>query len=130
MSNQNDDEHFEHKIGYRSPPLHSRFKPGETGNPNGRPKSKRRLGEDVIDELNELICVTEDGRDFTITKQRAIAKSIMGSALRGDLRAAAMVAAMSKDDERDAVAESDADRRDLEAYIDREVQRRLKSLEK
>jgi hypothetical protein len=43
MSNDRDDEpEPQGRIGYRRPPKHSRFKPGQSGNLKGRPK--RRVG--------------------------------------------------------------------------------------
>ena len=32
-----------YQVGYGRPPLHSRFKPGQSGNPKGRPKQSRNL---------------------------------------------------------------------------------------
>ena len=31
------------QVGYRKPPVHTRFKPGQSGNPKGRPKGPRNL---------------------------------------------------------------------------------------
>ena len=32
-------------VGYKRPPVHSRFKPGQSGNPGGKPKGPTLLGE-------------------------------------------------------------------------------------
>ena len=32
-----------YQVGYCRPPLHSRFKPGQSGNPKGRPKQSRNM---------------------------------------------------------------------------------------
>ena len=42
------------KVGYRRPPKKSRFKPGQSGNPKGRPKGTKNLKRDLIEELQEL----------------------------------------------------------------------------
>jgi Family of unknown function (DUF5681) len=44
MKNPRSDYH----VGYGRAPVHARFKPGQSGNPRGRPKGKRKVGE-VLD---------------------------------------------------------------------------------
>jgi hypothetical protein len=59
-------------IGYGRPPKATRFKPGVSGNPNGRPKGTRNLATDLAAELGEQITVRENGRPRPISKQRAL----------------------------------------------------------
>ena len=40
------------RVGYGAPPLETRFRPGQSGNPAGRPKRKT-LGERIADLLDE-----------------------------------------------------------------------------
>ena len=40
-------ESEEEKIGYRKPPTKTRFKPGQSGNPNGRPRGSVNLKTDL-----------------------------------------------------------------------------------
>ena len=42
MTTENSEDDF--KVGYRSPPQHSRFQPGSSGNPGGKQKAVRNLG--------------------------------------------------------------------------------------
>ncbi len=56
-------------IGYGRPPLHSRFKPGESGNPRGRPKGAASFKSDLLEELSETIAVREGSGEVRITKQ-------------------------------------------------------------
>jgi hypothetical protein len=51
-----------YRIGYGKPPTHSRFRPGQSGNPAGRRKGVRNLMTDVKRTLSTLIKVREDGR--------------------------------------------------------------------
>ena len=77
----------EYAVGYRKPPQATRFKPGHSGNPKGRPKGSRNLATDLSTELGELITVREGGAARRVSKQRALIKSLMAKALQGDVRA-------------------------------------------
>jgi hypothetical protein len=81
----------DNKVGYRRPPVNTRFQPGQTGNPKGRPKGTANLRTDLRDELSEHIRVREGERDLKVSKQRAMLKALVAKALRGDARAANVV---------------------------------------
>jgi hypothetical protein len=80
-----------YEVGYCKPPRHTRFKPGESGYPRGRPKGTRNLKTDLADELAERIVISEGGRRRAISKQRAMLKQLMAKALKGDVRAASTI---------------------------------------
>jgi len=82
------------RVGYRRPPKSGQFKPGKSGNPNGRPKGSLNLATDLAEELSEKITVREDGRARRVSKQRALIKSLMAKALQGDVRANATILAL------------------------------------
>ena len=81
-------------VGYRNPPRATRFKPGQSGNPKGRPKGSLNLATDLSAELGEQITVREGGQPRRITKQRALVKSLMAKALQGDVRATTALLAL------------------------------------
>jgi hypothetical protein len=81
-------------VGYGKPPEATRFKPGQSGNPRGRPKGSRNLATDLAAELGEQITVREAGRPRRISKQRALIKSLMAKGLQGDVRATAALLAL------------------------------------
>ena len=83
---QNDDD-----VGFGKPPRHTQFKPGQSGNPAGRPKGAKNLKTDLEEELRELITVREGGNHKIVSKQRALLKSLTAKAVQGDPRAAAIV---------------------------------------
>ncbi len=47
----------DYKVGFRRPPLETRFKPGHSGNAKGRPKGIKNLKTELEEELSELIRV-------------------------------------------------------------------------
>jgi hypothetical protein len=49
-------------VGYRKPPIHSRFQPGQSGYPSGRRKGVRNLKTDVKRMLLMPVRVKEAGR--------------------------------------------------------------------
>ena len=77
-----------YEVGYKSPPQGSQFKKGQSGNRNGRPKGTKNLKTDLQEELQEQIRVREGDRAITISKQRAIVKTLVAKTLKGDNRAA------------------------------------------
>ena len=75
------------KTGYGNPPKHTQFKPGQSGNPKGRPRGTKNLKTDLEEELGEMIVVREGGNPKTVSKQRAMVKSLTAKAVHGDARA-------------------------------------------
>ena len=86
---ENSDQPAPAPVGYKNPPLHTRFKPGQSGNKNGRPKGRRNLKHDLQSEFSERISVREGDRTVRMTKQRAMVKSVVARAIKGDVRAQA-----------------------------------------
>jgi hypothetical protein len=78
----------DYAVGYAKPPTKTQFKAGKSGNPKGRPKGVKNLATDLEEELSEKLLVTEGGKQFAITKQRAMLKALVAKALKGDVRAA------------------------------------------
>ena len=77
----------DYPVGYGRPPLHSRFRPGQSGNPAGRRKGVRNLKTDVVRTLSAPIRVKEAGRTRTRSTQEGALMLLREKALRGDLRA-------------------------------------------
>ena len=78
-------------VGYKRPPRHTRFRPGQSGNPSGRPRGTRDLAADLGEELAERIPIREGERRLRVSKQRALLKALVAKALKGDTRAAGIV---------------------------------------
>jgi Family of unknown function (DUF5681) len=77
----------DYKVGYRKPPKRNRFKPGQSGNPKGRPRGTRNFKTDVKSTLNTLVKLTRDGKSHKVSTQKAMLLRLLEKALSGDVRA-------------------------------------------
>ncbi len=84
----------DYEVGYGKPPEHTRFQPGRSGNPRGRPKGTKNLKTDLIEELGEKILIREGDQSRRISKQRAVVKAVVTRTLKGDARAAGLLLSM------------------------------------
>ena len=65
--------------------MHTRFKPGQSGNPKGRPKDNFRT--DVQATLKAPVKVSRDGKRRKLSTQEAALLRLREKALSGDARA-------------------------------------------
>ena len=79
------------KIGYRSPPEHSQFKPGQSGNPGGRAKGSQNFKTLFNKILNEEISLREGSDVKKLSKAEAIVRGVVIGALKGDARNVAIL---------------------------------------
>lgn len=77
----------EYEVGYGRPPQHSRFKPGQSGNPRGRPKGRQNLKTVLENILDQKVTVTENGRPKVMRKRELMLVSHVNKAVKGDVRA-------------------------------------------
>lgn len=79
------------RVGYRQPPIHTRFRPGQSGNPNGRPRGSASPTSVVQRIMGEKLSVREGDKVRLISKFEAMMRSLSVKAMKGDLRALATV---------------------------------------
>jgi hypothetical protein len=79
------------KVGYGCPPEHSRFKPGQSGNPSGRAKGSQYLKTLFNKILNEEISLREGSDVKKLSKAEAIVRGVVIGALKGDSRNTAIL---------------------------------------
>ncbi|MGE0055420.1 MAG: DUF5681 domain-containing protein [Hyphomicrobium sp.] len=105
MSAEDDD-----KVGYCKPPKHSRFKPGQSGNPLGRPRKSRSIEAMIKRELDQTVVIKEGGREIRLRKVEALIKQLVNRAISGDQKPMQLVIAhleKHKDIEPFAATEAD-----------------------
>lgn len=96
----------DYEIGYRKPPLHTRFQKGRSGNPRGRASAS--LAELINKALNRETVVTVDGKRRRISKREAIVAQLIDRSAAADLRATKLLLDVVKELEKRAGAEAAA----------------------
>jgi len=113
------------RVGYGRPPLATRFRAGQSGNPRGRPKGARNLSTVVASALSERVAITENGRRRRITKLEAAVKQLVNRAAGGESRATQLLIQLVQANEAQT-PQSDAKRVDhADAIVMAELKRRL-----
>src|SRR6478672_6647667 len=86
MNGSADEDGAHYAVGFRRPPLHTRFKPGQSGNPSGRAKGSKNLKTLFHTILNEQIALQDGAQAKKVTKAEAIMRRLIIGALKGDSR--------------------------------------------
>jgi hypothetical protein len=85
---QKDRSSAHYPVGYKKPPAATRFQPGKSGNPNGRPKGRYALEHPIIKVMDEPLVVTEGGKRRRMPAEEAIYRGLRTKAMKGDVKAA------------------------------------------
>ncbi|MEW9834254.1 DUF5681 domain-containing protein [Mesorhizobium marinum] len=87
-----------YEIGYGKPPATTRFKPGQSGNPRGRPKgssnrpkpparNEERMKSILLEEAYRTIKVNEGAGQISVPMAQAVIRSLAVNAVKGNQRA-------------------------------------------
>jgi hypothetical protein len=79
--------HARYAVGYGRPPTSSQFQPGQSGNPNGRPKGVRNASSMARDALERTINVKVKGAWRKMTVRKAAYRRLGERAVAGDAKA-------------------------------------------
>jgi hypothetical protein len=82
-----DDKKKPYEIGYCKPPQNTRFKPGQSGNPKGKPKGAKNLATIVDKAIKERVVVNENGKRRSVSKLEIAVKQLVNKAVLGDQKA-------------------------------------------
>lgn len=81
----------EEEVGYSKPPKAYRFKPGQSGNPTGRPKGVKNELTIIHELLSQKITINARGRVKRITLFEALYRRALDAGLKGDLKSIAFI---------------------------------------
>src|SRR5438067_8179820 len=90
----------EYEVGYKKPPQHTRFKPGQSGNRRGRSAGSKNLATIVREALDAKVVVGEGTGRRKITKREAIITQLVNRSAKADLRATQILLGLIRDIER------------------------------
>ncbi len=74
-------------VGYKRPPLNTRFKPGHSGNPRGRPRKAKSLNTIVRETLGGKVAVRTATGIKKISRIEAVLQKTLELAMKGDTKA-------------------------------------------
>lgn len=74
-------------VGYKRPPLNTRFKPGHSGNPRGRPKKAKSLNTIVRETLGGKVAVRTATGTKKISRIEAVLQKTLELAMKGNSKA-------------------------------------------
>ena len=120
------------KVGYKRPPLHTRFTSGVSGNPRGRQKGVRNFAADVKRTLEIPVTLTENGKSKRVSTQEALILRLREKALKR-ARALETLLSLARTHNEDFASDSEDrslaadDQAILDAYLEDALTRRSQS---
>ena len=122
-----DDDQPDYKVGYKKPPLHTRFQKGQSGNQRGRPRGSKNLSTLLTDALNEPVVVTEDGKKRKISKRELGVRQLVNKFAMAEAQATKILLGLMQERDRLA-AEASAERPSFGADDEKVIANLLKRL--
>ncbi len=113
-------------VGYGRPPREFQFRPGQSGNPSGRPKRRPSFRTVLLGEL--AASMADKQHAHAGSKLEAFVNGLIDAAIAGDVRVQTLLAnlllKLGDAEEQQIASLTSDDQAILESYIDDEVKRR------
>ena len=87
----------EYKVGKYRPPVEKQYRPGQSGNPKGRPRGRRNTKTIIERVLEEPVSVRLGEKTRTLPMFEAILYAQAARAVQGDVRSAGFVFDLAED---------------------------------
>jgi hypothetical protein len=84
-------ERDDYEVGYKKPPLHTRFQKGRSGNPQGRPPGSSSVSTLLASAVRAKVTVVEGGRRVKKSKLEVAFTQMVNKAAGGDLKAQSLL---------------------------------------
>ncbi|WP_170482814.1 DUF5681 domain-containing protein [Ruegeria arenilitoris] len=81
-------------VGYGKPPKAHQFKPGQSGNPKGRPKGSPNLLKLISKHAAKKVAVIEAGTEKKMARMDVVISAMFNKASKGDVPAARLLTNM------------------------------------
>jgi hypothetical protein len=81
----------ENEVGYGSPPRAHQFKPGNSGNPGGRPRGAKNEETILRELLQHKVGINERGVTRKITLLEAVLRKVAEDCLKGNIKSVAFL---------------------------------------
>ena len=98
----------DYEVGYGKPPKSGQFKPGQSGNPKGRPKGAKGMNTIVREIMTEKVSVRRpDGSTTKLSRAEVLMQKTVEAAVKGNFKAADLLVKMYRLAVPDAAPEPD-----------------------
>lgn len=87
----------DYEIGKGKPPKKNQFKPGQSGNPKGRPKGSKNVHQVLSKILKEKITITDAGKKMVVEKLEGAMRVLVNKSFEGRPQSLKLLTDMLKD---------------------------------